>query len=103
MGKLSQFADKSNRWVKLTDGGTFEGEYLGYVFMLNQSGTEVPCYRFKGSDGEEKMLQTQSSSLCQFFDEDRGKGKVGETVKIRRSGLGLETRYKAEISNGLAL
>ena len=103
MGDLADFARKNSKWLKLDDGESIAVKYLGFAFMLNQNGDEVPCYKFKLLDGETKSLQSQSGFLANFFDSDKGEAKVGDTVKLTRTGLSTETRYQVVVDNTIVL
>lgn len=96
MGTLKQWAKENSNFIKLDDGESFEGIYQGYVFAVNQNGQETPCYKFKTTDGKQKMLQSQNKALCDAFDEESGTFKKNDSVKITRRGLDKNTRYEVE-------
>ena len=96
MGNLKQWAKENSNWLKLDDGETFHGQYLGYSFAINQNGKEVPCYKFKDMQGNTKTLQSVSQVLINLFDEETGKFKKGDSIRITRRGLEKETKYEVE-------
>lgn len=103
MGKLNQWAKDASPFLKLEDGEEFSGKYMGYAFVVNQNGDEVPCYNFKTIEGKVKRLQSASKALANFFDEDNGQGKVGDTIKIKREGLQKDTTYECQVSNDVVM
>lgn len=100
MGRLKDYSKKNSKFLKLEDGESFIGTYLGYSMTFNKmSGKEVPIFKFKDEEGQEKFLQSQSGFLCHFFDEDSNESKVGDVIKITRIGTGMNTKYQAIVDN----
>lgn len=98
MGKLAEWSKKNSKFIKLDDKETFVGKFIGYSFMLGKDGKEVPVYKFKTSEGDEKLLQSTSKALVKAFD-DNGTYKVGTVVSITRHGLMAETTYEIAIAD----
>ena len=99
MGKLSEWGKKNSKFLKLDDGESFIGKYNGFSFSMNQNGDEVPVYKFKDSEGKEKLLQSTSKSLIKAFDEDLGPFKAGQTLEITRHGLDTKTSYEVSVAD----
>ena len=94
MGNLKQWQKDNSSFVKLGDGESFVGFYMGYSFMMGQDGKEKPCFKFKDMNGGLKSLQSQSGDLINAFDEDNGTFKKGDKVRLTRFGLEKNTKYK---------
>ena len=97
MGDLRRFAQTNSKFIKMKSGEHFIGRYLGYDFTKDMNGNDTVLYKFKDSDGQEKALQSSGRSLCDFFDDVDGTGKVNDMVKIIRDGEMRQTRYRCEV------
>jgi len=97
MGDLRRFAQKNSKFIKLKSGEHFIGVFLGYSFSQDMNGNETVLYKFKDSEEQEKTLQSSGRSLCEFFDNVDGQGKINDMVKIIRDGEARQTRYRCEI------
>lgn len=91
---LKQWAKDNSNFIKLGDGESFSGIYMGYSMMMGQDGKEKPAFKFKNSTGNIQILQSQGMSLINAFDENEGVFKKGDTVTITRHGLKENTKYE---------
>lgn len=103
MGKLSDFARENSTFLKLQDGESITVKYKGYEFGRTLKGEKVPQYIFTLQNGKEKVLQSQSNALANFFDDEHGQVKSGDTIKITRHGLDRNTKYEVVIENNVVL
>ena len=103
MGALNEFAKKNSKYIKLKDGESFSGKFLGYKFGEDMNGNETVIYNFKEGEGNEKKLQSSGQTLASFFDEVDGPGHPEGVYKITRSGEGRETRYRVSADKDLII
>lgn len=93
MGKLRDWADSLSPYIRLEDGGSFVGQYIGFKIMPNRFdlNKNVAQYTFL-KDGQEKVFENGSSRIAYEFD----KIKEGVFVKITRTGEGQKTTYQIQ-------
>lgn len=93
MGKLKDWGDKQSPFIRLSDGDSIVGQYLGFEFVPNRFDPKKQSVRYIiVVDGEEKSFESGSSSVAFQFD------KIGENenVRISREGEGTKTKYQVE-------
>ena len=91
---LKDWSDKHSKYIKLKDGESFEGVYGGWKNVIKDAfGEEKETVRYT-IDG--KTLDSSSVGLSRQMAEV----KVGDKIKITRSGSGPDTRYKVDKLNG---
>ena len=84
---LKEWASKQSNNIKLEDGETITAKYKGYE-EGEFKGTPRIGYHLE-IDGEVKKLFSSSVKFAAKMNDI----SVGETIKITRSGEGVETRY----------
>lgn len=90
MGKLKDWADKQSPYIKLNDGESFVGQYLGFKEVSGQFGKAIR-YTFL-VDSEEKLFEKSSMQVAYAMDEIPENG----FVRITRYGEGNKTKYEIE-------
>lgn len=99
MNNLANLQDLYNKaqeqltWVKLKDGESFEGEFVGVEEVSGFKGKQTNEFTFIVK-GIQKSLQTSSFSLLRSMIDAGIKEK--DVVKITRHGEGTETKYEAQ-------
>lgn len=88
MGELKKWASENSRFIKLSDGESFEGTFEGFA-KSKYMGKEIIEYSLSG-----KTLSSSSGRLALVFDSI----KPGTKVKVTRTGEGLKTFYDVEIA-----
>lgn len=90
MGELKDWGTKNSKFISFNDSDEYVGVYEGYKLVTKDSfGEEKEVVRYK-FDG--KSFDSQSISLCEQMDDI----KVGERVKLVRTGKGTDTKWLVE-------
>lgn len=93
MGKLKDWANKRSKYIRLADGDSVIGIYLGFKEV--QSGYDpekvVMQYLIEIA-GENKYFESGAGSVARQFDEI----DEGAMVKISRKGKDTKTKYTVE-------
>lgn len=93
MGKtLSEFVKDNSKFLKLEDGGVFEGIYVVYKVVPSKFDPEkeTVVYKLQYDDGKEIYFQTASIAVANTLGKLKGK----ERIRIKREGMGNKTSYK---------
>ena len=88
---LNEFVKDNSKFLKIDDGETFEGNYLGYKVATSQydPDKEVVIYQLEFPDGKKVFWQTGSTAVARVISNFKG----GEKIKITRHGTGTGTKY----------
>lgn len=92
MGKtLQEFVKDNSKFLRLADGESFEGSFVGYKVTASSFDPEkeIVVYKLKYKDGKETYWQTASAAVAKAFSKFKG----GEKVSITRKGEGNNTRW----------
>ena len=91
MKNLNDFVRDNSKFLRLTDGESFEGYYKGYTVTQSQFDPEkeTVVYKLAYDDGKGVFFQTASIAVAKTF----GKMKGGEKIRITRKGSGTKTQY----------
>jgi len=90
MGIGRDFSKKNSSFIKFDDG-VIEGVFGGMKIVVKDSfGEEKEVMRYK-IDG--KTFDSLSTALAEKMDEV----KIGQKVRITKSGEGTSTKYSVEI------
>jgi hypothetical protein len=89
---LTQFVKDNSKFLRLSDGESFTGSYVGYKISANSYDPEkeIVVYKLKFEDGKEVFWQTASCAVAKLFSKFKG----GEKVVITRHGDGTQTKYE---------
>lgn len=89
---LNDFVKDNSKFLRLQDGETFEGTYVGYKVTTStfDPDKETVVYKLRYEDGKEVYFQTGSTAVASIFSKFKG----GERVKVKREGTGTATKYK---------
>lgn len=94
MKDLNQFAKDNQKFLKLGDGESFRGFFVGYTIGISRFDPEkeVVNYKLKYEDGEKTIFWGSSrSDVASIF----AKIKPGTLIKITRAGSDKSnTSYK---------
>jgi len=88
---LNDFVKDNSKFLRLSNGETFEGTYVGYKVVGSKFDPEkeTVIYKLRYQDGKEIYFQTASVAVARVF----GNFKGGERIKIKREGEGTNTKY----------
>lgn len=90
MGIGKDYAKKNSKFLSFEEDGIIEGTFEGMKNIIKDSfGEEKEVIRYK-IDG--KTFDSTSTGLAIQMDDI----KIGEKIRITRTGKSTETRYKVE-------
>lgn len=77
---LKAWMNKGNKYVKIPEGSSYEGFFLGMKFdpTGGYQGKPTVVYSFKDSDGSEKQFSSTSKALARELD----KIMAGDLIRI---------------------
>jgi hypothetical protein len=84
---LKNWSKDNAKFIKIKDGETYEGIYKGCKPGVNMNGEPAVIYDFDG-----KEFKSSSTILADKFSQI----KEGTTIKLSRTGEGLQTKWKVE-------
>lgn len=90
---LASFVKRNQKFLKLGDGETFTGAYMGFVIGFDPRNPEKEkvTYKFRPDDSEKNVFMSSGSvSLAQRMS----KIAIGEVIQLTRHGMGTETSYE---------
>lgn len=90
---LSQFVKDNSKFLRLADGESFDGSYVGYKITTNNfdPDKEMVVYKLRyADDGKEVFWQTASCAVARLFSKFKG----GEKIIITRHGALTKTKYE---------
>jgi hypothetical protein len=89
---LNQFVKDNSKFLRLADGESFEGAYVGYKIATNSYDPEkeMVVYKLRYEDGKEVFWQTASCAVAKLFSKFKG----GEKIVITRHGELTNTKYE---------
>lgn len=87
----------NSQFLQFDEEGRIEGSYLGCQLEDDNfnPGQQRVSYMFD-MDGEQKGFGSSSKRLAKAFL--KANPKVGETVRITRTGEGFDTQYEVEVN-----
>ena len=88
VGNLTKWAKENAKFLKLTDGESYEGIYKGYKEGTNMNGDPTIIYKI-----DDKELKSSSTKLASEMDVIA----EGSKIKISRTGEGLQTKWTVEV------
>lgn len=89
-GKLKDWADQQTNYIKLADGESIAGQYVGFQMIANKFDPKKESVRYiLLVEGEEKYFESGSAAVARQFD---GLSE-NERIQITRKGEGNETKY----------
>ena len=95
MKTLDDFIKENSKFLKLEDGGSYEGYYKGFKVVPNKydPDKEQVVYKLEDKEGRGIYFQTASVAVAKAFNK-LGKGGF---FKITRHGVGTSTSYEISI------
>ena len=85
---LGKWAKENAKFIKIPDGGSYEGIYNGYKTGVNMNGDPAIIYKI-----DDKEFKSSSTVLANTI----AKIEKGTQIKISREGEGLQTKWKVEV------
>jgi len=88
---LNDFVKENSKFLRLSNGESFEGVYRGYKVAASTFDPEKDTcnYKLEYPDGQAVFFQTSSVAVAKTFSRLTG----GEMIKIVRDGSGNKTKY----------
>lgn len=96
MGDLKAWADDQSEFIKLGDGDSVIGVFVGFEQIPNRFDPKKQSIRYtlevEGTNGKasEKFFESGSANVARQFDAV----EAGDLVKISRTGEGTSTKYE---------
>lgn len=89
---LDQFVKGNRKFLKIAEGETFTGTYLGYVIGPNRFDPEkeIVSYKLQPKDSDKPVVWNNGSTAVAV---QMAKISQGEEIQITREGEGLKTKY----------
>jgi len=84
---LKNWSKENAKFIKIKDGESYEGKYLGCKQGVNMNGEPAVIYNFDG-----KEFKSSSTILADKFASI----PEGTQVKVSRNGEGLQTKWIVE-------
>jgi hypothetical protein len=90
MGELKDWGMKNSKFLRFSDGDSYEGIFQGHKLIVKDSfGEEKEVVRYK-IDG--RTFDSQSISLADQMDSIQ----IGDKIRLTRFGAGTDTKWSVE-------